>query len=230
MISLGAASRAAGVEPSGSANPSLATGARHWKTWPVFTRQQLVGLDIERCESDHMHENGPKSLPTFVKVRVARRELRTRCIFMYGRHSAKNYVGTVGTELIMSNEVNLDDASLASFSQPAKERLRAATLDYLEGLIAESHRLEASMNSDSGPTEITQGMVNDAVTFKKRLPARKKWTFWRVVTRISASILPLLVGLFFNSEKLNEGNNLAFFAIFIALTAIAVAASVFMDE
>ncbi|WP_439525661.1 hypothetical protein [Roseovarius mucosus] len=130
----------------------------------------------------------------------------------------------------MSNEITLSDESLASFSQPAKERLRAATLEYLEDLIAESHRLEASMNSDNGPTEITQAMVNDAVIFKKRLPTRKKWTFWRVVTRIAASILPLLVGLFFNSDKLSEGNNLAFFAIFIALTALAVTASVFMDE
>lgn len=130
----------------------------------------------------------------------------------------------------MSNEVTLSDESLASFSQPAKERLRAATLEYLDDLIAESHRIEASMNSDNGPTEITQGMVNDAVILKKRLPTKKKWTFWKVATRIAASIFPLLVGLFFNSEKLNEGNNLAFFAIFIALTAVAVAASAFMDE
>ncbi|QCO55447.1 hypothetical protein EOK75_06550 [Pseudorhodobacter turbinis] len=129
----------------------------------------------------------------------------------------------------MSNEVTLSDESLAGFSQPAKDRLRAATVDYLDELISESYRLEASMNSDNGPTEITQGMVNDAVVFKKRLPTKKKWKFWRVVTRVAGSLLPLLVGFFFNSDKLTDGNNLVLFALLLVVTAVVITVSVLMD-
>ena len=136
---------------------------------------------------------------------------------------------SVGSELIMSNEVTLNDESLAGFSQPAKDRLRAATVEYMEEMIAECYRLEASMNSDDGPAEITQGMVNDAVVFKKRLPTRKKGKFWRATTRIAASILPLLVGFFFNSDKLTEGNNLILFALLLVATAVVITVSVLMD-
>jgi hypothetical protein len=129
----------------------------------------------------------------------------------------------------MSNEVTLSDETLAGFSQPAKDRLRAATAEYLEELISECYRLEASMNSDNGPAEITQGMVNDAVVFKKRLPTKKKGRIWRVVTRIAASILPLLVGFFFNSDKLTEGNNLVLFALLLVVTAVVITVSVLMD-
>lgn len=74
----------------------------------------------------------------------------------------------------MSNEIKLSDEALEGFSQPAKERLRAATIEYLEELISECYRLEGSMNSDDGPAEITQGMVNDAVIFKKKDPSKEK--------------------------------------------------------
>ncbi|WP_346896227.1 hypothetical protein [uncultured Roseibium sp.] len=129
----------------------------------------------------------------------------------------------------MSNEIKLSDEALEGFSQPAKDRLRAATIEYLEELISECYRLEGSMNSDDGPAEITQGMVNDAVIFKKRIPAKKKGRFWRVSARIAASILPLLVGFFFNSDKLTEGSNLVLFAVLLVMTAVVITLSVLLD-
>ncbi|PIP00024.1 hypothetical protein CJ014_04575 [Pleomorphomonas carboxyditropha] len=72
-------------------------------------------------------------------------------------------------------------------------------------------------------------MVNDAVVFKKRLPTKKKQNFWRIATRIAASLLPLLVGFFFNSDKLTEGNNLVVFALLLVATAVVVTVSVLMD-
>ena len=101
-------------------------------------------------------------------------------------------ITTVGAEVIMSNEVTLSDESLAGFSQPAKDRLRAASVEYIDELVAECYRLEASMNSDTGPAEITQGMVNDAVVFKKRLPTKKKGKGWRVATRNSGINLAII--------------------------------------
>ncbi len=85
------------------------------------------------------------------------------------------------------------------------------------------------MNSGNGPAEITQVMVNDAVTLKKRLPTRKRGGLWRVIVRVMASVLPLLVGLFFNAQKMSEGNNLVFFAFLLVLTAVVITISVIME-
>lgn len=132
-------------------------------------------------------------------------------------------------EIKMLDDLSISKSALASFSQPAKDRLREAVTEYIEDLISECHRLEASMNSGNGPAEITQVMVNDAVTLKKRLPTRKRGGLWRVIVRVMASVLPLLVGLFFNAQKMSEGNNLVFFAFLLVLTAVVITISVIME-
>lgn len=129
----------------------------------------------------------------------------------------------------MPNEVILDDAELEGFSAPAKQRLRQASLDHLQDLIAECYRLEASSNSGGGATEITQAMVTDAVVFRRRERLVKKGRWWRIPLKIFSSILPLLVGFFFNSQSVTQGNNLVLFVILVAITVAVVTASVITD-
>lgn len=47
--------------------------------------------------------------------------------------------------------------------------------------------------------------------------------------RIAASILPLLVGFFFNSDKLTEGSSLVLFAVLLVVTAVVITLSVLLD-
>jgi len=129
----------------------------------------------------------------------------------------------------MPNEVTLDDGELEGFSAPAKQRLKQASLDHLQELIAECYRLEASSNSSGGTTEITQAMVTDAVVFRRREPSGKKGKGWRIPLKILSSILPLLVGFFFNSQSVTQGNNLIMFVILVAITVAVVTTSVITD-
>jgi len=72
-------------------------------------------------------------------------------------------------------------------------------------------------------------MVTDAVVFRRREPSGKKGKGWRIPLKILSSILPLLVGFFFNSQSVTQGNNLIMFVILVAITVAVVTTSVITD-
>lgn len=130
----------------------------------------------------------------------------------------------------MPNELNLDNSLLDGFSDHAKERLKSAALEHLQELTAECYRIEAGANSGGGSTEVTQAMVNDAVVFKRRIPSTKTKKWWRIPLKVASLILPLLVGFFFNSTTVAQGNNLIFFVVLVAVTVAVMTASVLVDN
>jgi hypothetical protein len=116
----------------------------------------------------------------------------------------------------MPIDIRIEDADLVGFSDPAKEGLQKAGLEFLKAVVAEANRLESGHNIAGGPVEITQVMVADAVVIQRRsIGARKTSTLSKAI-KIIAAVLSLIVGFMYDDQKLQNAGYMALFVIFVA--------------
>lgn len=121
----------------------------------------------------------------------------------------------------MPIEIEINEDDLSGFSEPARERLKQAAEDYVSTLISESNRIEAGRNSNNGPAEITQAMVNDAVVVQRQGLSTAPTRVASKVLRVVAAVLSLIVGFMYDPVALQSQ---AYMATFVVLTAAAIIA------
>jgi hypothetical protein len=116
-------------------------------------------------------------------------------------------------------QIDIPDGDLNGFNSKAKEKLDESAKEFVGDLIEESNRIESARNTSGNEPEITSSMVNDArVLIRRGLSQPKKNMNVRSI-RVVAAILSLLVGMLYDSTKLQDSGYMLLF-IFVITAAI----------
>lgn len=121
--------------------------------------------------------------------------------------------------------IEISDSSLKGFNDQAKAKLSEATFEFVEDLIEESNRLESSRNTTGNDPEITSSMVNDAQVLIRRGLTQPKKGLGLKILRIVAAVLSLLVGILYDSTKLQSGGYMLIFIVVITAAILTVTIS-----
>lgn len=114
-------------------------------------------------------------------------------------------------------EVKILEKDLEGFNEKAKKKLIEASEEFIRDLIEESNRIESARNSTSTDPEITSSMVNDATVLLRRGLSQPRKSIGIKSLRVVAAVLSLLVGILYDSTKLqNSGYMLLFIGIITA--------------
>lgn len=126
-------------------------------------------------------------------------------------------------------QIEVDDKTLAGFNDPAKAELKKSGVEFLEELVKESNRIEASRNPSSGNPQITSSMVGDAAVLIRRGLSQPKKRIGSKLLRVVAAILSLAVGFTYDATKLQDKTYMLVFVIVVAAAIIAVTVSIIME-
>lgn len=122
-------------------------------------------------------------------------------------------------------EIDIPDDDLKGFNAKAKEKLDESAKEFVGDLIEESNRIESARNTSGNDPEITSSMVNDArVLIRRGLSQPKKNMNVRLL-RVVAAILSLLVGMLYDSTKLQDSGYMLLFIVVITAAILTVTIS-----
>lgn len=126
-------------------------------------------------------------------------------------------------------QIDVDDNSLAGFNDPAKNELKKSAVEFVEELIKESNRIEATRNPASGNPQVTSSMVLDAAILVRRGLSQPKKKLGVKVLRIVSAVLSLAVGFAYDAAKLQDKTYMLVFVIVVAAAIISVTISTIME-
>jgi hypothetical protein len=123
-------------------------------------------------------------------------------------------------------DIGINENDLTGFNEKAKEQLMKTVKNYIDDVIEESYRIEASRNSTSkNNPEVVSSMVNEAEILIRRSLAFPKKRLGIKVLRIFAAVFSAIPGFLYDSSKLQESKNLVVFIIAITLAILMVTIS-----
>ena len=126
-------------------------------------------------------------------------------------------------------DIEILDENLKGFNSQAKIKLSEATTEFAGDLIEESNRLESSRNTTGNEPEITSSMVNDAQVLIRRGLTQPKKGIGLKILRVVAAVLSLLVGVLYDSTKLQNGGYMLLFIGVITAAILTVTISTFKE-
>lgn len=126
-------------------------------------------------------------------------------------------------------DIEILDENLKGFNSQAKVKLSEATTEFAGDLIEESNRLESSRNTTGNEPEITSSMVNDAQVLIRRGLTQPKKGIGLKILRVVAAVLSLLVGVLYDSTKLQNGGYMLLFIGVITAAILTVTISMFKE-
>lgn len=127
-------------------------------------------------------------------------------------------------------EIQISEVDLKGFNDRAKEKLSEAATAFIGDLIEESNRLESSRNTTGDEPEITSSMVNDAQILIRRGLAKPRKGFGLKVLRVAAAVLSLLVGVLYDTTKLQSGGYMLLFIGVITAAILTVTISIIKEQ
>lgn len=126
-------------------------------------------------------------------------------------------------------QISVDDKALTGFNDPAKAELTKAANDFIEDLVKESNRIEATRNPAPGNPQVTSSMVTDAAVLVRRGLAQPKKKLSGKIVRILAAVLSLAVGFSYDAAKLQDKTYMLVFVVIVALAILAATISIIME-
>jgi hypothetical protein len=126
-------------------------------------------------------------------------------------------------------QITVDDKALTGFNDPARAELTMAAKDFIEDLVKESNRIEATRNPASGNPQVTSSMVTDAAVLVRRGLAQPKKKLGGKIARILAAVLSLAVGFTYDAAKLQDNTYMLVFVVVVALAIFATTISTIME-
>jgi hypothetical protein len=126
-------------------------------------------------------------------------------------------------------QINVDDKALAGFNEPARTALTKASVEFIEDLVKEANRIEATHNPSSGNPQVTSAMVVDASVLIRRGLARPKRKIGVKLLRIVAAVLSMAVGFTYDATKLQDKTYMLVFVVVVAFAIIAVTISTILE-
>ena len=126
-------------------------------------------------------------------------------------------------------QISVDEKALTGFNDPAKVELTKAANDFIEDLVKESNRIEATRNPASGNPQVTSSMVTDAAVLVRRGLAQPKKKLGGKIVRILSAVLSLAVGFTYDAAKLQDKTYMLVFVVVVALAILAATISIIME-
>jgi hypothetical protein len=126
-------------------------------------------------------------------------------------------------------QISVDDKALAGFNDPAKKVLEKAATEFVEDLVKEANRIEATHNPSTGNPQVTSAMVTDAAVLVRRGLAQPKKKLGAKLVRIAAAVLSLAVGFAYDATKLQDKTYMLVFIVVVAFAILAVTISTLME-
>ena len=126
-------------------------------------------------------------------------------------------------------QITIDDKVVAGFNDPAKVELTNAANDFIEDLIKESNRIEATRNPSIGNPQVTSGMVIDAAVLVRRGLGQPKKKIGAKLLRVIAAVFSLVVGFTYDAAKLQDKTYMLIFIVTVAAAIIAVTIPTIME-
>jgi hypothetical protein len=130
----------------------------------------------------------------------------------------------------MPIDINIPDNNLQGFNQQARDELKKGIEDFSNDLIAESNRLEASLNTTSNGPEITSSIVADAKVLLRHKINKPKKGIGKTILKIGASLTSLLAGIMFHKESLQDNGYLVLYIVVIAIAILLTTLTVFKED
>lgn len=130
----------------------------------------------------------------------------------------------------MPIDINIPDKDLQGFNQNARDELKKSIEEFSNDIIAESNRIEGSINTTSNGPEITSSIVADAKVLLRHKISKPKKGFGKIVLKIGASIFSLLSGIMYNKESLQNNGYLVLYIVVIAVAILFTTLVVIKDE
>ncbi|MCD2165679.1 hypothetical protein [Comamonas koreensis] len=126
-------------------------------------------------------------------------------------------------------QIDVEDKKLVGFNDPARHALTKSIGEFIDDLVKEANRIEATHNPSSGAPQITSSMVGDAAVLIRRGLARPKRKIGAKVLRIVAAVLSMAVGFSYDAAKLQDKTYMLIFVVVVALAILAVTISTIME-
>lgn len=130
----------------------------------------------------------------------------------------------------MPVEIKIEDNNLTGFNSPAKTELKDSVKDFADDLIAESNRIESSINTSSNGPEITSSIVRDAKVLIRHKISKPKKSTGKTLMKIGASISSLLAGVMYQKDKLQDSGYLVVYIIVIAGAILLTTLTVLKED
>jgi hypothetical protein len=130
----------------------------------------------------------------------------------------------------MPININIEDTDVDGFNEQAKTEFKDSVLEFSNDLIAESNRLESSINTSTNGPEITSSIVRDAKVLLRHKISKPKRSNKTIALKICSSLSSLIVGIMYDKEKLQNGVYLIFYIIVIALAITLTTITIFKEE
>lgn len=124
----------------------------------------------------------------------------------------------------MRIEFEIPDEKVSDLNPNGRTELTRHCKQWTEDIIDEATRIEASRN-DGTSTEITAAIINEAATYSKRFPLKRKKNWWIKLIQVTAFITSLIAGSLLDVEKFKETSHVIWF---IVTLFIAVATTVYL--
>jgi hypothetical protein len=124
----------------------------------------------------------------------------------------------------MEIKIEIQDEKLGNLSHSAKGELQKISQKYLDEILDEASRLEASRNTTSTP-EITASIINDAVVFAKKYRTFNRNVGKRIFGQSLAFILTILTGGLFKTE---EFDTTWYVIVFLVVFLLAIIANIYV--
>lgn len=129
----------------------------------------------------------------------------------------------------MKLEIDIDDAKLLNLSTNANDQLVSISKKYVEDILDEASRIEATRNSTGSNPEITATIIKDAVDFSNKFKKGKKKKFIHGLLQLVSFILSTFTGALFQVDKFNIPSNFYWFMI-VFLGAVLLNVAVYFSE
>ena len=130
----------------------------------------------------------------------------------------------------MPINIDIEEPDLDGFNDQAITELRESILSFSNDLIAESNRLESSVNTTSNGPEITSSIVRDAKVLLRHKISKPKKSKQKIVIKLGASILSLTVGIMYDKELLQNGFYLILYIFVIGVAILLTTLTVINEE
>jgi len=120
----------------------------------------------------------------------------------------------------MGIQIDIPDKDIQHLNNPAQQQLRRHVEGYIDQVLEEANRLEATHRTTDGDPEINSSMVNDAAHLIRHGYQKHKKPGWLTACQVTATLSALFVGLLFDFEKLKDPFMLVVFIILLAIAII----------
>lgn len=129
----------------------------------------------------------------------------------------------------MKFEFDVPEEKVNGLHNPGKNELLKRCKKWTEDILDEAARIESSRN-ETTVQDITAAIINEAISYERRFPYKRKGNLWIKFIQVISFISTLFTGSLLDIEKFKETNHFIWFAIFFFISIASTVYLIFNSE